>query len=195
MIMTQVGELRVENVWTWFKTLPLDQRIISFDARHASARSSKHSTFEVLVSINNQPIFVFNIDTDSTTKNAWLNEDYAMKFFFDKCVKENVHLHMVCHDQCKSASKFINEYNNAMALKDDTFQACIDANDNWHGKKSILTEWKKNVATAEPRLSGTDECKADDEITVEHKRIAARQLANITPIVEKRFLAACNKVL
>ena len=56
---------------------------------------------------------------------------------------------MAAHDQSKKASSFIALYNERMtkwaADNGVQFEPCIDANDLWHGGKSIANIWDSEV--------------------------------------------------
>ena len=171
--------------------------------RHASARASKQSTFEVLQETNiaaglfSKIIFLMNIETDKVTGNAWRNEIYAVKAFLDLCYNERVELHTVAHDSCSKTSTLITEYNIAMAARaaqeGTSFTPCIDANDAWHGTKSWKKLWSKvmTLFTKCVHKKGSGRA-ADDKITIKQKKIAANQLRLMTGKIESLLLTVCN---
>ena len=199
----QLGREDVQEMWTAFKQLPMHLRKVMLDMRHASARASKQSTFEVLQETNiahgifSKIIFLMNIETDKVTGNAWRNEIHAVKAFLDLCYNERVELHTVAHDSCSKTSTLITEYNIAMAARaaqeGTSFTPCIDANDAWHGTKSWKKLWSKIMTLftkcVHKKSSGR---AADDAMTIKQKKIAQAQLRSITKKMEGLLLQVCN---
>lgn len=200
----QLGKEDIDSNWEWFKNLPFELRKVQIDMRHASARASKQSTFEVLMApdkdhgITAKIVCLINVDTDEETGNAWRNEILAVRAFLNKCYAEGVQVHTVAHDSCSKTSTCLVEYNTAMAKKaaQDGFEftPCRDANDSWHGTKSWKKLWQKIkllFTKVAYRKSGQHTVK-DDAITAKHKLIAARQLKVVEKRIEGLLLQVCN---
>jgi hypothetical protein len=141
----ELGREEVQCQWELFKKLPWELRVVEVDMRHDSGRAAKHSTFEALFQGSHKIIFLFNVDTEKDTGNAWRNEVLEVKAFLQQCYNERVALRTFAHDSCSKSSALLLEYNTAMmarAIKEGTkFTPCVDANDAWHGSKS----WKEAV--------------------------------------------------
>lgn len=206
-ICEKQSKLQVEQNWREFKALAAELKIVAFDMRHASSRASKQSTFEVLRVDNHKCIFVCNVDTARDTGNAWRNEEFATKLFFQQCVDQSVELSAACHDQCATASKIIQWYNVEMTRKNIHYEPCTDANDMWHGMKSFDKEFAKkieeSIANNKPtKVSAEDNEKKNDKekkiahdlkaIIVEDNKVAESQLRRAAPRIHKIFMQSCH---
>jgi len=192
------AKLNVKIEWEKFKRLPLRLRIVEFDMRHSKSRSALHSSFEALSKHSHKICNLMNVDTKKQTGNSWLNENYAVEQFFELCWKEKVQLYLAAHDQCKKASSFIALYNERMtkwaADNGVQFEPCIDANDLWHGGKSIAKTWDTEVDLhCKVRKRKTQNITVtDDTIGGDEKDTARAQLRRIRPRVMQAMGQVCH---
>ena len=194
------AKISAELEWGKFWELPFDQRIAELDARHDSARNALHSTFEVLGKATHTVFYMMNVETRKVTNNAWKNEDHAMRAFLDRCYEEKRMLCMLCHDSCRSASTQIKDYNEKMTVwckaNKVEFVECVDANDMWHGTKSLKKHITKGIeCSTKLHINATKTIQkenCDDTIEQHQKSIAKRQLDKIYPRLIQIFQHVCN---
>ena len=197
-----MAEAEVELRWRQFWLLPFMKRIVEQDARHDSARSAAHTTvtLEVLSKETHQVIYLLNVETKSTTNNAWSNEDLALQKFLDRCWDEKRELCCIAHDSCKSATTMITEYNTKMTAwakaNNRDFTECVDANDMWHGTKSLKKRIHSEIdGETKVCLKVTKKVKKtdlDDEIAKLNKDIARVQMDRVFPRLVQIFQQTCN---
>ena len=96
---------------------------------------------------------------------------------------------MLCHDSCRSASTQIKDHNEKMTVwckaNNVEFVECVDANDMWHGTKSLKKHITKGIeCSTKLHINATKTVQkenCDDTIEQHQKNIAKRQLDKIYP--------------